>query len=147
MYLLKEMNVLAWLVVTVLGKPPFTRLARRLPETLSVKVLLVVDQHTGKGILSTNASKLFCILLRLKYCFFSPVLSIGSKNGTLPRNKSAANNQAAVSPTPSSTDSQLDILFKSLAKESLSGITRDDKRNEINKLDGKCFFSHQECFH
>ncbi|CAG9861121.1 unnamed protein product [Phyllotreta striolata] len=61
----------------------------------------------------------------------SPVLSTGSKNGTLQRNKSATPSQVpSVSPTPSNADSQLDFLFKSLAKESLSGINRDDKRNE-----------------
>ncbi|XP_072383042.1 uncharacterized protein yrt isoform X2 [Diabrotica undecimpunctata] len=62
----------------------------------------------------------------------SPVLSVSSKTGTLPRNKpiTPTSPLPPVSPTPSNTDSQLDFLFKSLAKESLSGIARDDKRNE-----------------
>ncbi|KAG5893101.1 hypothetical protein JTB14_024301 [Gonioctena quinquepunctata] len=66
---------------------------------------------------------------------YSPVLSVHSKNGTLPRNKPTTPTSPTclipqTSPTPSNTDSQLDFLFKSLAKESLSGIARDDKRNE-----------------
>ncbi|XP_074040513.1 yurt isoform X3 [Leptinotarsa decemlineata] len=62
----------------------------------------------------------------------SPVLSVSSKNGTLPRSKPVSPTTVLppTSPTPSNTDSQLDFLFKSLAKESLTGIARDDKRNE-----------------
>ncbi|XP_022902726.2 band 4.1-like protein 5 isoform X2 [Onthophagus taurus] len=66
---------------------------------------------------------------------YSPVLSVGSKNGTLKRNKTAT---TPTSPTPSSNaDSQLDFLLKSLAKETLSGIQRDESRNETNKLEAK----------
>ncbi|CAH1104017.1 unnamed protein product [Psylliodes chrysocephalus] len=69
----------------------------------------------------------------------SPVLSVSSKNGTLPRNKPITPTSPIppVSPTPSNTDSQLDFLFKSLAKESLSGISRGDKRNENTESETK----------
>ncbi|CAH1973918.1 unnamed protein product [Acanthoscelides obtectus] len=67
----------------------------------------------------------------------SPVLSLSSKSGTLPRNKPST----PTSPTPSNTDSQLDFLFKSLVKESFNGISRDDKRNENPKADD----SESEC--
>lgn len=62
----------------------------------------------------------------------SPVPSVNSKNGTLPRNKPTTPTSPLppISPTPSNNDSQLDFLFKSLAKESLTGMARDDKRNE-----------------
>lgn len=36
-----------------------------------------------------------------------------------------------ISPTSSSADSELDVLLKSLAKETLSGIQRDESRNEM----------------
>jgi hypothetical protein len=55
-------------------------------------------------------------------------LSTGSKNGTLKRKATTP-----TSPTPSNTDSQLDFLLKSLAKEAFSGIQRDEARNEINR--------------
>lgn len=45
----------------------------------------------------------------------------------------------AKSPTPSNTtetDSQLDILLKSLAKQTFNGIQRDEARNEVNRLEG-----------
>ncbi|KAJ8972696.1 hypothetical protein NQ314_000063 [Rhamnusium bicolor] len=66
---------------------------------------------------------------------YSSVLSVGSKNGTLPRNKPSTPTSSLppTSPTPSTTDSQLDFLFKSLAKESLNGFSRDYKGNENNK--------------
>ncbi|KAJ8957990.1 hypothetical protein NQ318_001992 [Aromia moschata] len=68
---------------------------------------------------------------------YSPVLSVSSKNGTLPRNKPSTPTTPlpATSPTPSNTDSQLDLLFKSLAKESLNGFARDDKRNENKNVE------------
>ncbi|XP_057655696.1 band 4.1-like protein 5 isoform X2 [Diorhabda carinulata] len=71
----------------------------------------------------------------------SPVPSVNSRNGTLPRNKPTTPTSPLppISPTPSNNDSQLDFLFKSLAKESLTGMARDDKRNEnteIEKNDG-----------
>ncbi|XP_023310987.1 band 4.1-like protein 5 isoform X2 [Anoplophora glabripennis] len=61
---------------------------------------------------------------------YSPVLCV-------PRNMSTTSTDSLppISPTPSNTDSQLDFLFKSLAKESLCGFNRDEKRNEINKLE------------
>ncbi|XP_065167238.1 band 4.1-like protein 5 isoform X2 [Atheta coriaria] len=40
-----------------------------------------------------------------------------------------------ISPTPSNADSQLDVLLKSLAKETLSGIQRDEARNVQNDGD------------
>ncbi|XP_056636795.1 band 4.1-like protein 5 isoform X2 [Diorhabda sublineata] len=71
----------------------------------------------------------------------SPVPSVNSRNGTLPRIKPTTPTSPLppISPTPSNNDSQLDFLFKSLAKESLTGMARDDKRNEnteIEKNDG-----------
>ncbi|XP_017785714.1 PREDICTED: band 4.1-like protein 5, partial [Nicrophorus vespilloides] len=68
----------------------------------------------------------------------SPVLSMGgSKNGTLKRNRAASS--PPISPTLSNADSQLDVLLKSLAKETLTGIQMDEARNvatsEINKID------------
>lgn len=65
--------------------------------------------------------------------YYSPVLSNGSKNGTLKKNKPTT----PTSPTPSNADSQLDFLLKSLAKETLTGIQRDESRNESSKLEGK----------
>lgn len=61
----------------------------------------------------------------------SPALSGGSKNGTLKTNKSNTPTAPPVSPTLSSADSELDVLLKSLAKETLSGIQRDESRNEM----------------
>ncbi|XP_025830955.1 band 4.1-like protein 5 isoform X2 [Agrilus planipennis] len=69
---------------------------------------------------------------------YSPALSISSsKNGTLKRSQQASSptsfKELSVSPTPSSTaDSQLDMLLKSLAKETLNGVHRDEKRNEVS---------------
>ncbi|CAH0549113.1 unnamed protein product [Brassicogethes aeneus] len=62
---------------------------------------------------------------------YSPVLSNSSKNGTLKRNRAATSK----SPTPSNNDSQLDFLLKSLAKETLTGINRDEARNEMSKCE------------
>ncbi|XP_044260475.1 band 4.1-like protein 5 isoform X2 [Tribolium madens] len=55
---------------------------------------------------------------------YSPVLSTGSKNGTLKRNST---------PTSPNNDIQLDFLLKSLAKET----QKDETRNEINNKDVK----------
>ncbi|CAH1117628.1 unnamed protein product [Phaedon cochleariae] len=67
---------------------------------------------------------------------YSPVSYAASKSGTLPRNNHTAPvGLTPVSPTPSNADSQLEFLFKSLAKESLSGISKDDKRNENTESD------------
>ncbi|XP_057655695.1 band 4.1-like protein 5 isoform X1 [Diorhabda carinulata] len=67
----------------------------------------------------------------------SPVPSVNSRNGTLPRNKPTTPTSPLppISPTPSNNDSQLDFLFKSLAKESLTGMARDDKRNENTEIE------------
>lgn len=67
-----------------------------------------------------------------KYFISSPVLSVPQNTST-----TSTDSLPPISPTPSNADSQLDFLFKSLAKESLSGFNRDEKRNEINKLEGK----------
>ncbi|XP_060532797.1 band 4.1-like protein 5 isoform X2 [Cylas formicarius] len=70
---------------------------------------------------------------------YSPVPSIGSKNGTLRKNKAGTPTGAGppVSPTPSSNaDSQLDFLLKSLAKESLTGVSRDESRNKLENVSG-----------
>lgn len=71
---------------------------------------------------------------------YSPVLSMSSsKNGTLKRNRPTSASSPPVSPTSSNADSQLDVLLKSLAKETFSGIQRDEARNvatsEVNKID------------
>ncbi|XP_017776091.1 PREDICTED: uncharacterized protein LOC108562309 [Nicrophorus vespilloides] len=62
-----------------------------------------------------------------------------SKNGTLKRNRPTSASSPPVSPTSSNADSQLDVLLKCLAKESFSGIQRDEARNvatsEVNKID------------
>ncbi|XP_056636794.1 band 4.1-like protein 5 isoform X1 [Diorhabda sublineata] len=67
----------------------------------------------------------------------SPVPSVNSRNGTLPRIKPTTPTSPLppISPTPSNNDSQLDFLFKSLAKESLTGMARDDKRNENTEIE------------
>lgn len=56
-----------------------------------------------------------------------------SKNNTLKRNKSTTptSNLPAISPVSSNADSQLDFLLKSLAKESLTGVARDESRNKL----------------
>ncbi|CAG9770039.1 unnamed protein product [Ceutorhynchus assimilis] len=63
---------------------------------------------------------------------YSPALSSSSKNSSSKR-KSATptSNIAAISPVSSNADSQLDFLLKSLAKESLSGVSRDECRNKL----------------
>lgn len=71
-------------------------------------------------------------------------MSSSSKNGTLKRNKPNSPTSLVpppVSPTSSIGDSQLDYLLKSLAKETLNGINKDDPKNDastnINKSEGE----------
>lgn len=80
---------------------------------------------------------------------YSPVLSVSSKNGTLPRIKPTTPTSPLappISPTSSNADTQLDFLFKSLAKESLSGIAKDDRRNENPIVEGKMCNSKNHIF-
>ncbi|RZC35702.1 band 4.1-like protein 5, partial [Asbolus verrucosus] len=100
------------------------------PESLG----LVSQNSFGKGSVGQNSFGKASVGCSSSY---SPVLSTGSKNGTLKRNKptTPTGSLVAKSPTPSNNDSQLDFLLKSLAKETFSGIQRDEARNEINKLD------------
>lgn len=73
----------------------------------------------------------------------SPALSVSSKNSSLKRNKPITPTiptsfLPAASPTSSSADNQLDFLLKSLAKETMNGMHRDEARNEA-KADGGLF--------
>ncbi|VEN43139.1 unnamed protein product [Callosobruchus maculatus] len=86
---------------------------------------------TSFGKTSTNGNNSFGKGSVCSGSTHSPVLSLSSKSGTLPRNKPTT----PTSPTPSNADSQLDFLFKSLVKESFNGISRDDKRNENTRGD------------
>lgn len=87
-----------------------------------------------------NWLKIRKLLTGINYYFFSPALSHNSsKNNTLKRNKSTTpTSNPPISPTSSNADSQLDFLLKSLAKESMSGVARDELRN---KLEGKAAFA------
>ncbi|XP_068902139.1 band 4.1-like protein 5 isoform X4 [Tenebrio molitor] len=91
------------------------------PESLG----LASQSSFGKGSVGQNSFGKGSVGCSSSY---SPVLSTGSKNGTLKRKATTP-----TSPTPSNTDSQLDFLLKSLAKEAFSGIQRDEARNEINR--------------
>ncbi|XP_063930167.1 band 4.1-like protein 5 isoform X3 [Zophobas morio] len=91
------------------------------PESLG----LVSQSSFGKGSIGQNSFGKGSVGCSSSY---SPVLSTGSKNGTLKRKPTTP-----TSPTPSNTDSQLDFLLKSLAKEAFSGIQRDEARNEISR--------------
>lgn len=69
---------------------------------------------------------------------YSPAMSnTSSKNNTLKRNKSTTptSNVPAISPVSSNADSQLDFLLKSLAKESLTGVARDESRNKLEETE------------
>ncbi|KAK9752001.1 FERM N-terminal domain [Popillia japonica] len=94
------------------------------PESIG----LVSQNSFGKGSIGQNSFGKASIGCNSSY---SPVLSNGSKNGTLKKNKPTT----PTSPTPSNADSQLDFLLKSLAKETLTGIQRDESRNESSKLE------------
>lgn len=91
------------------------------PESLG----LVSNNSFGKASVAASSS-------------YSPALSgSSSKNGTLKRNKQTTPtpsvflpNSSVTTPTGGSADNQLDFLLKSLAKEALSGIHRDEARNE-----------------
>ncbi|KRT83909.1 FERM domain containing protein, partial [Oryctes borbonicus] len=99
------------------------------PESIG----LVSQNSFGKGSIGQNSFGKASIGCNSSY---SPVLSNGSKNGTLKKNKPTTPNILDTSsPTPSNADSQLDFLLKSLAKETLSGIQRDESRNESCKLE------------
>ncbi|KAL1502085.1 hypothetical protein ABEB36_007283 [Hypothenemus hampei] len=67
---------------------------------------------------------------------YSPALSdsSSSKTNSITRNKVMAN-KPAISPVSSNADSQLDFLLKSLAKESMSGVARDESRNKLEETD------------
>ncbi|XP_030749014.1 band 4.1-like protein 5 isoform X2 [Sitophilus oryzae] len=93
---------------------------------------LVSQSSFGKGSVGQNSFGKSSIAYGSAY---SPALSSSSKNDTLKRNKSVtpSSNGPAVSPTPSNADSQLDFLLKSLAKESLTGVARDESRNKLEE--------------
>ncbi|XP_066153819.1 band 4.1-like protein 5 [Euwallacea fornicatus] len=87
----------------------------------------------GKGSLGRNSVGKSSIACGSAY---SPVLS-NSKNNTLKRNKSTTptSNGPAISPISSNADSQLDFLLKSLAKESMTGVARDESRNKLEETE------------
>jgi len=91
---------------------------------------LVSQNSFGKGSLGQNSFGKASVACSSSY---SPVLSVGSKNGTLKKPSSPSSPPA--SPAPSNTDSQLDVLLKSLAKETFSGIQRDEARNVDKKFE------------
>lgn len=100
---------------------------------------LISQNSFGKGSVGQNSFGKASVAASSSY---SPALSgSSSKNGTLKRNKtttptpSVFMSNSAVT-TPTGADNQLDFLLKSLAKEALSGIHRDEARNET-KTDGE----------
>lgn len=84
----------------------------------------------GKGSVGQNSFGKSSIACGSTY---SPALSNSSKNDTLKRNKSASPTSTCppISPVSSNADSQLDFLLKSLAKESMTGVARDESRNKL----------------
>ncbi|XP_076254642.1 uncharacterized protein LOC143192822 isoform X1 [Rhynchophorus ferrugineus] len=92
---------------------------------------LVSQNSFGKGSVGQNSFGKSSVACGSTY---SPALSNSSKNGTLKRNKTVTpTGNGPVSPTPSNADSQLDFLLKSLAKESLTGVARDESRNKLEE--------------
>ncbi|ERL87812.1 hypothetical protein D910_05201 [Dendroctonus ponderosae] len=88
----------------------------------------------GKGSAGQNSfgkSSIACGLAN------SPALShSSSKSSTLKRNKSTTpTSNPPISPTSSNADSQLDFLLKSLAKESMTGVARDELRNKLEETE------------